>query len=124
MRNWLEHHAGEPLPQAIFCANDSIAFGCLEALAEVNIRVPEDISIAGFDDTLAARTAVPQLTTVRQPLREMGARAVELLLAAIDHQNDGPAVSGKNPVVFPVEVVSRASVTPPPAISRIVPGGS
>ena len=118
---WLKANPGERLPDAIFCANDGIATGCLEVLAEIGVRVPEDISIAGFDDTLAARTTVPQLTTVRQPLREMGRRAVEVLLATIEHQNGAEAPVAENPIVFPVDLVPRASVGPPPAVARVIP---
>jgi LacI family transcriptional regulator len=103
----------------VFCANDSVAIGCVEALAEAGLRVPEDISVAGFDDTLAARTTVPQLTTMRQPLRAMGGQAVEMLLAKI-----APGAGGKapaRPVVFPTELVVRASVGAPPEVQRLVP---
>jgi LacI family transcriptional regulator len=119
MRGWLRRHTSEPLPQAVFCVNDSVAIGCLEALAEAGLRVPEDVSVAGFDDTLAARTALPQLTTVRQPLRAMGAQAVEILLAAIA-PGAAPKAPAK-PIVFPTELVVRASVGAPPEIQRLVP---
>jgi LacI family transcriptional regulator len=119
LRRWLRGHPGRRLPHAIFCGNDGIAIGCIEALAEVGVRVPEDVSVAGFDDTLAARTTVPQLTTVRQPLGAMGSRAVEVLLDRIQHP-DRPAAA-PNPIVFPVEVIARASVGPPPAVTRFVP---
>jgi LacI family transcriptional regulator len=122
MHHWLKQQAGEPLPQAVFCANDGVAIGCLEVLAEVGLRVPDDISVAGFDDTLAARTAVPQLTTVRQPLREIGERAVELLLARIE-QSVAQSTAIPKPVVLPVEIVPRASVGAPPAVQRLAPGG-
>ncbi len=121
IRTWLARHAGERLPDAVFGANDSIAFGCLEAFAEVGVRVPGDVSIGGFDDTLAARTAVPQLTTIRQPLREMGSRAVEVLLQVIDRPDHHPAPNLPNPIVFPVELVVRASVAAPAAGARTVP---
>lgn len=121
MGEWLRGHAGEPLPQAIFCANDAIAIGCVEALAEVGLRVPEDVSVAGFDDTLVARTTVPQLTTVRQPLRAMGGKAVEVLLKLIQHRLDGGPVKLPDPIVFPVELVMRASVAAPPLTPRLVP---
>ncbi|HVS53293.1 MAG TPA: LacI family DNA-binding transcriptional regulator [Opitutaceae bacterium] len=121
LRAWLRNHAGERLPQAIFCANDSVAVGCLEALAEVGLRVPEDISIAGFDDSLLARTTVPQLTTVRQPLRAMGHRAVKEILARIEQREGGHQTSSFEPIVFPVDLVPRASVAAPPAAARIVP---
>ncbi len=120
MRHWLKQHAGEPLPHAVFCANDAAAIGALEALAEVGLRVPDDISVAGFDDTLAARSVVPQLTTVRQPLREMGARAVELLLDRIN-QPGAPSGAIPKPVVFPVDIVPRSSVGAPPVVERLVP---
>jgi LacI family transcriptional regulator len=122
MRNWLEGNARGALPQAVFCANDAIATGCMEAFAEAGLRVPEDISVVGFDDTLGARTTIPQLTTVRQPLREMGARAVEVLLTLIQ-RHDGEEVPTELPnrIVFPVELVPRASVARPPAGSRTVP---
>lgn len=121
IHQWLQRHAGELLPDAVFCANDGIAIDCLEVFAEIGLRVPEDISVAGFDDTLAARTTVPQLSTVRQPLRAMGSRAVEVLLDSIRRQNGGTIQPTANPIVFPVELALRASVGPPPAVRRIVP---
>jgi LacI family transcriptional regulator len=121
MRAWLRRHAGEPLPHAIFCVNDSVAVGCMEALAEVGLRVPDDISVAGFDDSLVARTTVPQLTTVRQPLRAMGNRAVEVLLSNIQRQNDQSLPALQNPIVFPVDLVPRASVSASPTVQRLVP---
>jgi LacI family transcriptional regulator len=121
MRGWLRHHAGEPLPHAIFCVSDGVAIGCMEALAEVGLRVPDDISVAGFDDTLAARMTIPQLTTVRQPLRAMGNRAVEVLIDRIERQNNGDGLLTEKAIVFPVDLVPRASVGAPPAVKRIVP---
>jgi len=76
----LKQHAFEVFPTAIFCANDAIAIGCMEVLAEYGLKVPGDISVAGFDDTLIARMTTPKLTTVRQPFRELGRRAVDILL--------------------------------------------
>ena len=121
MRGWLRRHSGEPMPHAVFCVSDGVAIGCLEALAEVGLRVPDDISVAGFDDTLAARTTVPQLTTVSQPLRVMGNRAVEVLIDRIQRQNAGDGLLMEKSIVFPVDLVPRASVGAPPAIKRIVP---
>lgn len=120
LRHWLRRHRHEPMPQAIFCVNDGAAMGCLEVLSEVGIRVPTDVSVAGFDDTLAARTTVPQLTTVRQPLRAMGERAVEILLDHINNRHE-PSEMPPPPVVFPTEIIHRASVSKPPASPRTVP---
>ena len=121
MRAWLKKHAGEPLPHAVFCANDDMAMGCMEALSEVGLRVPEDISVAGFDDTLAARTTVPQLATVRQPLPKMGSEAVDLLLARIARQNGSNVTISDKTVVFPTTLIPRTSVGPRPTLERLVP---
>jgi LacI family transcriptional regulator len=65
---------------ALVAYNDISALGALTALREAGRKVPEDVSVVGFDDIEVARIAHPPLTTVRQPLREMGATAAELLL--------------------------------------------
>ena len=114
MQAWLAEHERHTWPTAVFCANDGVAFGCMEALSAVGIRVPEDISVAGFDDTLAARACVPQLSTVRQPLRQMGGRAVELLLDLARDGSSGAASPTESLLIFPTEAVLRASVAPPP----------
>jgi LacI family transcriptional regulator len=67
-------------PWRWFAGSDPIAFAVLEAARRVRLRVPEDLSVVGFDDTYAAASTSPPLTTVHQPLREMGALAVETLL--------------------------------------------
>jgi len=72
-------HLPEP-PTAVFAGSDEVAVGVIEAARARGLRVPEDLSIVGFDDTQVARLASPQLTTVRQPLREMGAVALRTAL--------------------------------------------
>lgn len=119
MLAWLKQHAGEALPHAVFCANDSAAIGCMEALAGWGLRVPDDISVAGFDDTLASRASVPRLTTVRQPLLLMGRIAAEILLGQTGVIREGTVPA--SPVVMPIEVVPRDSVGPRPAVDRLVP---
>jgi LacI family transcriptional regulator len=106
-RTWLLANgaAKATRPTAVFCANDGVAFGCMEALGAAGLRVPDDISVAGFDDTLLARACVPQLSSVRQPLRQMGGRAVEILL---DLARGGAAP--RSPELFETEPVLRASV--------------
>ena len=81
----IKNRAFEEFPTAIFCANDAIAIGCIEVLATYGLKVPEDVSVAGFDDTLVARMTTPKLTTVQQPLRALGRRAADLLL---EHTGD------------------------------------
>jgi LacI family transcriptional regulator len=68
----------------VFAVNDVMAVGALAAYRERGIRVPEDVSVAGFDDIATLRDQVPALTTVRLPLKDMGSRALELALTAED----------------------------------------
>lgn len=121
IREWFDRSHGQPLPDVIFGANDAIAIICLETLAEMGIRVPDDISVAGFDDTLQARLAMPQLTTVRQPLRTMGARAVEILLDRIEHQHGHTQDLATEDIVFPTELVVRSSTARPAQNGKLVP---
>jgi LacI family transcriptional regulator len=96
-------------PTAIFAANDETALGVLEAARARGVRVPEDLSVVGFDDTEVARVAAPPLTAVAQPLRKMGAVALRtaLRLAA------GERVDSHH-VELATELVVRDSTAPPP----------
>lgn len=77
----------QPRPTAIVCFNDKVAVGTLRAARERGLRVPEDLSVAGFDDIDLAEATNPALTTVRQPLQEMGRIAVTQLMRVLDgHQ--------------------------------------
>jgi LacI family transcriptional regulator len=71
-------------PTALVAFNDKAAVGALRAAYERGLRVPDDVSVAGFDDIDLSRTTVPRLTTVRQPLEEMGRMAVSLLVRLLD----------------------------------------
>ncbi|MDX8029176.1 LacI family DNA-binding transcriptional regulator [Lentzea sp. BCCO 10_0856] len=73
-----------PRPTAIVCFNDKVAVGTLQAARERGLRVPEDLSVAGFDDIDLAEATDPRLTTVRQPLQEMGRIAVAQLMRVLD----------------------------------------
>lgn len=73
-------------PTAIFSANDDMAYGVLDAARVRGLRVPEDLSVIGFDDTSPSANTHPALTTIHQPFREMGQCAVELLLSLLDPQ--------------------------------------
>jgi LacI family transcriptional regulator len=77
----------EPRPAAVFAANDSMAIGCLFALREAGARVPGDIALAGFDDIPIARYITPSLSSVHVPIAELGTRAMERLLHAVDSKN-------------------------------------
>ncbi len=72
---------------AAFCGNDLIAIGAIKALKEQGLRVPEDVGILGFDDVYMAQMTTPSLTTIHQPKYEMGYKAAELLIKAIEQKN-------------------------------------
>jgi LacI family transcriptional regulator len=74
----------DPRPTALVAFNDKAAIGALQAATERGLSVPDDLSIAGFDDLDLSRATTPQLTTVRQPLQEMGRMAVSLLTRLLD----------------------------------------
>lgn len=95
--------ATEPRPTAVFAANDVIAFGALDAARRVGIDVPAELSIVGFDDIDMAGWEGFSLTTVRQPLAEMGRAAAKLLLDRIASDGDPPPRRR----VFPVGLVRR-----------------
>ena len=77
-------------PSAIFAFNDSMAIGAMQAVSARGLRVPADVSVVGFDDTADAAIAVPALTTVRQPLAELGRTAVSLLLRQVENRRFEP----------------------------------
>ena len=77
---------GSPRPSAIVCFNDKVAVGTLQAARELGLRVPADLSVAGFDDIDLAEATSPPLTTVRQPLEEMGRIAVAQLIRMVEGQ--------------------------------------
>jgi DNA-binding LacI/PurR family transcriptional regulator len=100
---------------AVFCFNDIAAIGAMRALRDAGLRVPEDVSVVGFDDILSAAYATPSLTTVRQPLTEMGKRGAQILLERIaDREKEFPGEVVMNP-----ELVVRESTGPVPAKRRI-----
>lgn len=91
-------------PQGVLFANDQMAVGALRALERRGVRVPEDIAVTGFDGIPLSRIVRPPLTTVRQPIRQLGEQAVELLVQRLGD-------SGSEPVslMLPVSLIRRAS---------------
>jgi LacI family transcriptional regulator len=93
---------------AIFCFNDIAAIGAIRALRDAGLSVPNDVSVVGFDDILSAAYSTPSLTTVRQPLFEMGKRGAEVLLDRIaNREKEYPAE-----IVVAPELVVRESTGP------------
>jgi LacI family transcriptional regulator, galactose operon repressor len=95
-------------PTAIFAFNDCMAVGALHAARARGLRLPEDLSVVGFDDTPEAEAAYPGLTTVYQPLKELGRMAVSLLIGLIDHHQFEPLH-----VELATRLVVRSSTAPP-----------
>ncbi len=106
------------VPTAILCANDPMALGVLQVAHEMGIAVPQELSVAGCDDTLAAQ-ASPPLTSVRRPYEEMGATALRLLASAAaprnSHADSQQSANGKRPPQIDLDtmLVIRASTAPP-----------
>jgi LacI family transcriptional regulator len=93
---------------AIFCFNDIAAIGAIRALQDAGLRVPEDVSVVSFDDILGASYHTPSLTTVRQPLEEMGREGARILLERIAQPNqEYPAE-----IVFQPQLIVRESTGP------------
>ncbi|NKJ41756.1 LacI family DNA-binding transcriptional regulator [Novosphingobium sp. SG720] len=99
--------ASQPRPTAIFATNDDSAAGALVACAQAGLTVPQDISLCGFDDSWVARSVWPYLTTVYQPIEEMGYAAATLLMDR--DGSDAPPLRQ-----MPYRLVERDSIAPPP----------
>lgn len=96
---------------AVFAANDDMAIGLIRALLDAGRRVPEDVSVVGFDDIPVAAYVNPPLTTVRQPFDSVAQEGLKLLVQAIEKPDADPPAA----VDPPVELVVRASTAPPPS---------
>jgi LacI family transcriptional regulator len=98
-------------PTAVFASNDEMAAGALSAAQELEIRVPQQLSVAGFDDAPIARSVWPKLTTIRQPLRAMGEKSVELLESHIRHVETNSAETIRPNVLLDYELKVRQSTS-------------
>jgi LacI family repressor for deo operon, udp, cdd, tsx, nupC, and nupG len=91
-------------PSALFCENDEMAIGAFKRIRQAGLRVPEDISVVGFDDIPMAAFCDPPLTTISQPAEAFGAKAVEMLIALIEKRP-----LAERHVVLPFELTPRSS---------------
>lgn len=94
---------GARRPTAVFAANDTMAVGAMVAAARFGVKIPAQVSVVGFDDSVLASIASPQLTTVRQPVRAMAKAAVDLLLEGGDANTRSPHQS------FEFRIIERES---------------
>ena len=102
-------------PTAVLASDDSMAIGALQSAADMKVGVPEQVSVVGFDDINAAAYAIPRLTTIRQPIEEMGRRAVHLLVDMIE---EVIAPDGAKEIVLEPELVVRESCGPAQGASK------
>jgi LacI family transcriptional regulator len=107
-------------PTAIFCANDLMALGAIEALKQLGLRVPEDVSVLGYDDQEIARHTHPPLSTVVLPNYELGRWAVETLLQEEQNRAAGAPIKHRT-VKLDGPLIERASVCPPGFSSGDIP---
>ncbi len=107
-RGCTELLAARERPTAVLCANDVVAIGAINAAHALGLRVPEDVSITGFDDIAMAAWEVFRLTTVRQDLRRMAETAADLVLGLVDDPHGEP-----QRIVLPADLVPRATLAPP-----------
>ncbi len=98
-----------PRPTAVICGNDVLAAGALGEARRLGIKVPDDVSLVGFDDIDLSRVTSPQITTVHVPHRRMGKAAAEMLLAMRNGNSDLQSVT------FETKIVLRQSLGAPPA---------
>jgi LacI family transcriptional regulator len=99
------------MPEAFVCATDDVALDVLEILAAREVRVPAEVAVTGFDGIVAGRVVRPALTTVRQPMVEMGQLVVDVLRKRIADPTRPPDFHE-----LPVQVVMRESCGCPPRI--------
>lgn len=109
LQGWQQMNKGTARPTAVVCGNDEIAVGVLQALAKEKVKCPAEISVVGFDDSRWATRVTPPLTTVRQPMAQLGRTAAELLVSRLQNA-DALEVEHR---AFPVEIIDRQSVAAP-----------
>ena len=96
----------KPMPDAVFVANDNCAVGCMVALQQMGIRIPEDIAFAGFNNDPVSTVVAPNLTTINYPGYEMGQVAARNL---INHLNGSSSIHTTNTIILRSELVIRES---------------
>ena len=103
----------EDRPPAIFCFNDEMAIGVIRRATEMGIKIPEQLSIVGFDNIPFSEYCTPQLTTVHQPRQLIGESAMKLLLSILSGKKPNPEIT------LPAQLIFRGTTMPPPIEQRL-----
>jgi LacI family transcriptional regulator len=98
--------ARKPLPDALICANDLIALGAMQQLRRAGVRIPDDVAVTGIDDTPFGRVSEPELTTIRQPVDQIGDEAVAMLL----RRRQDPGRAPRRLTLSPELIVRRSTI--------------
>jgi LacI family transcriptional regulator len=99
---------GGDLPSAIFASNDEMAFGVMAYAQQAGVRIPDEVSVVGFDDTPGSMVIWPHLTTIRQPVTDLAYAAADMLLSRADVDDDAPSFTDTRREL-PFELVTRDS---------------
>src|SRR5690606_24253845 len=102
---------GANRPTAVFASNDDMAFGVMAHAQQVGVKVPDDVSVVGFDDSPGATLIWPHLTTIRQPVIELANAAADLLLTRQLIEESGENLNDATRLL-PFELIRRQSVKP------------
>jgi DNA-binding LacI/PurR family transcriptional regulator len=97
------------LPDAFFCGDDVLSLGALSALQEAGLHVPKDVGLIGLNDMAMARWQIFDLTTIRQPIADIIAASIDLVVSSLDSPDCPPVVR-----LFPCEVIERGTLRPVP----------
>ncbi|PKG24736.1 LacI family DNA-binding transcriptional regulator [Niallia nealsonii] len=100
----------EERPTAIFVSTELLAFGVLQAARILDIQVPNQLSLVGFDNSILAKLSNPQLTTIAQPVEEMGAKAIELLVKEITNNKEGKNKVMQRVILSPLLIIRESTL--------------
>jgi LacI family transcriptional regulator len=107
-------------PTAVLAMSDALAIGAMSAARDLGLRIPDDLSVVGFDDIDLAALVDPPLTTVHQPIRQKGADAVRLLLAEVEQRE----ANRPEHLRLETRLIVRGSTGPVPQVRQEVPGAN
>jgi len=104
----------QPMPTAVLVMSDALATGVVRGAVEAGLRVPDDLSVVGFDGIPLAELTEPPLTTVSQPIQLKGELTAQALLRALDPGDEGAEGDGPQRTILPTELIVRGTTGPPP----------